>query len=370
MTNIEYAPLLKRSAAWIIDCIIISLPLAMVYAFLSVAYSGRTDLINNLEGRLELLQLKRVLLGIGVGIAWLYCTLFESSLYQATPGKRTFGLVVVNTKGNRIGFGQAALRSFVKYLISNIFGIGYLIALFTQKRQSLHDLLSGCLVISKSTKSISMYSDIGDEYENGDEIYYDTAQKEIEAGTMNSGLWAKAFQLDPTNEILRRAAYLKLRVSQLKIESLANQPPPIPLHIQFFKSNFAKRLKSLMPIWIIAAIILGIWALVYFDSYEWRSRNRRKAEKQAIAQQIIEKEKQKAAESEWTAIVKADYGGYVHVRYTVNGEARASLNHKKIAFREHTVKCFSSVDSPLESPSAALQGVENIRVYRGPYELQ
>jgi len=236
MTNIEYASFLKRSAAWIIDCIIISLPLAMVYAFLSVAYSGRTDLINNLEGRLELLQLKRVLLGIGVGIAWLYCTLFESSLYQATPGKRTFGLVVVNTKGNRIGFGQAALRSFVKYLISNIFGIGYLIALFTQKRQSLHDLLSGCLVISKSTKSISMHSDIGDEYENGDEIYYDTAQKEIEAGTMNSGLWAKAFQLDPTNEILRRAAYLKLRVSQLKNESLANQPPPIPLHIQFFKS--------------------------------------------------------------------------------------------------------------------------------------
>lgn len=143
----------KRAAAWIIDGIIISFPLAVVFAFLSASYAGRTDLINNLEGRLELLQWKRALLGIGVGLAWLYSSLFERSVYQATPGKRVLGLIVTDAEGNRIDFGRAAGRSLVKFLISNIFGIGYLISLFTGKRQALHDLASGCLVLENTTKA-------------------------------------------------------------------------------------------------------------------------------------------------------------------------------------------------------------------------
>lgn len=139
----------KRAAAWIIDIIIISFPLVVVFAFLSVSYVGRTDMMNNLEGRLELLQWKQALLWIGVGLAWLYSTLFESSFYQATPGKRALGLIVTDGEGNQIDLGRAAGRSLVKFLISNIFGIGYLIALFTEKRQALHDIAAGCLVLEK-----------------------------------------------------------------------------------------------------------------------------------------------------------------------------------------------------------------------------
>jgi uncharacterized RDD family membrane protein YckC len=46
----------------------------------------------------------------------LYFTFQESSSRQATWGKRERGLLVVNENGERLTFGQAFLRSFLKFL--------------------------------------------------------------------------------------------------------------------------------------------------------------------------------------------------------------------------------------------------------------
>jgi uncharacterized RDD family membrane protein YckC len=86
-------------------------------------------------------------------IFWIYFTLLESSAWQATLGKRTLGLYVTDAEGHRLTFGRAAGRNLAKYLSGLILGIGYLMAGFTRRKQALHDLIAGCLVLKKAPGS-------------------------------------------------------------------------------------------------------------------------------------------------------------------------------------------------------------------------
>ena len=81
-------------------------------------------------------------------ILWLYFATFESCRWQATPGKKLLGLAVCDLKGQRVTFGRASARYFGK-LLSQFFMIGYLMAGFTRRKQALHDLLAGCLVLKR-----------------------------------------------------------------------------------------------------------------------------------------------------------------------------------------------------------------------------
>jgi uncharacterized RDD family membrane protein YckC len=80
---------------------------------------------------------------------WLYYALFESSAWQATPGKRWLGLIVTDRDGRRIGFGRASARYFGKLLSGQLFALGYIIAGFTARKQALHDFIAGCLVLRR-----------------------------------------------------------------------------------------------------------------------------------------------------------------------------------------------------------------------------
>ena len=80
---------------------------------------------------------------------WVYFSLSESSRWRATLGKKALGLAVVDLEGKRISFARASGRFFAKILSSMTFLVGFLMAGFTQKKQALHDLVTGCLVIKK-----------------------------------------------------------------------------------------------------------------------------------------------------------------------------------------------------------------------------
>ncbi len=82
-------------------------------------------------------------------IQWLYYSLTESSSWQATLGKKALGLTVTDLEGRRISFGRATGRYFAKYLSTVILGIGWLMAGFTEKKQALHDMIAGTLVLRK-----------------------------------------------------------------------------------------------------------------------------------------------------------------------------------------------------------------------------
>jgi len=85
----------------------------------------------------------------GIVIGWLYEAMFLSSERQATPGKMAFGIVVTSEAGARLSFARATGRHFGKYLSSFILFIGYLIQPFTEKKQALHDLLAGTVVVRR-----------------------------------------------------------------------------------------------------------------------------------------------------------------------------------------------------------------------------
>jgi uncharacterized RDD family membrane protein YckC len=78
---------------------------------------------------------------------WLYFAGLEGSLLQATAGKMVMHLEVTDGEGRPIGFGHASLRHFAKILSSLILGVGWLMAAFTPRKQALHDLVAGTLVI-------------------------------------------------------------------------------------------------------------------------------------------------------------------------------------------------------------------------------
>jgi uncharacterized RDD family membrane protein YckC len=79
--------------------------------------------------------------------SWLYCAFAESSSWRATVGKRLLGLQVTTADGERISFGQATVRHFMKFLSFFCLTIGFLMSLWTKRRQALHDMPCDVVVI-------------------------------------------------------------------------------------------------------------------------------------------------------------------------------------------------------------------------------
>ena len=73
----------------------------------------------------------------------------ESSSKQATLGKMVLGIVVTDAGGNRISFGRALGRNLAKIISDIILFIGHFMVAFTEKKQGLHDLIAGTLVVVK-----------------------------------------------------------------------------------------------------------------------------------------------------------------------------------------------------------------------------
>ena len=80
-------------------------------------------------------------------IKWIYEAWLTSSDRQATVGKMAVGLKVTDLDGRRISFARATGRHFAKILSGMILLIGFIMAAFTERKQGLHDMLAGTLVV-------------------------------------------------------------------------------------------------------------------------------------------------------------------------------------------------------------------------------
>lgn len=93
------------------------------------------------------------MIGPGIGdvlsviMAWLYSAILESGSGQATLGKKALGLKVVNAEGQQISFGQATGRHFGKILSVIILFIGYIMMIWDDKKQTLHDKMANTYVV-------------------------------------------------------------------------------------------------------------------------------------------------------------------------------------------------------------------------------
>lgn len=85
----------------------------------------------------------------GLILGLLYRASMESSSYQGTVGKILVGIKVVGMDNNRISFGRALLRYFASYFSAFFLGAGFLFALFTKRKQALHDLLVETVVVKR-----------------------------------------------------------------------------------------------------------------------------------------------------------------------------------------------------------------------------
>ena len=81
------------------------------------------------------------------GIALYLVFFFALASRGATPGKHAFGIVVRSKAGARPTFPQAFTRAIV--LVATC-GLGLLPAAFTPRKQGLHDLAAGTLVVRRS----------------------------------------------------------------------------------------------------------------------------------------------------------------------------------------------------------------------------
>lgn len=80
---------------------------------------------------------------------WLYYTLLEASPKQATIGKFTLGLKVTDLRGKRISLWQANLRYFSRVLSLLPLLLGFILILFTRRRQALHDYVARTVVMTE-----------------------------------------------------------------------------------------------------------------------------------------------------------------------------------------------------------------------------
>jgi uncharacterized RDD family membrane protein YckC len=135
---LDYAGFWRRVGAILIDGLLLSL----VTIPLNAAFGG-----DPMDANAQGAYLTSPAYGISTVIQWLYFALMESSSKQATLGKMAIGIRVTDLEGNRIGFGRATGRYFAKILSALIIGIGFLMAAFTQRKQALHDLIAGTLVV-------------------------------------------------------------------------------------------------------------------------------------------------------------------------------------------------------------------------------
>ena len=82
--------------------------------------------------------------------SWIYFTCFESSAGGATIGKLAVGIAVTDEQGQPISYARANGRYWSKAL-SSIFCVGFLMAAFTSRKQALHDLIAGTLVVRRGS---------------------------------------------------------------------------------------------------------------------------------------------------------------------------------------------------------------------------
>ncbi len=148
-----YAGFWRRFFSFGIDVIFVSIVVTGADAVLGFILGIDVKTTGGIQAavRVEIRQVAAAFLGMMVdsAILWLYWALFESSALQATLGKMALGIQVTNLHGNPISFARATGRYFGKIISGLILCIGFMMAGWTEKKQALHDIMAGTLVVKK-----------------------------------------------------------------------------------------------------------------------------------------------------------------------------------------------------------------------------
>ncbi|MFC0270693.1 RDD family protein [Metabacillus herbersteinensis] len=154
-----------RFLAYLLDSLFIGIPLNVLVVVLMFLIFGTSEsmemLLYSETAETELTDaqaaefLGRIVLFVGltfiIGFAGAiaYYAGMHSSKWQATLGKKILGIKVTDLNGNRISFWRALGRLMSMQFLSGILMIGFIITFFTEKKQSLHDLIASTIVVKE-----------------------------------------------------------------------------------------------------------------------------------------------------------------------------------------------------------------------------
>lgn len=149
--EIVYAGFWKRVAAYFIDSLIVgivggvvAMVIGMVLGIGMAGIGGGSDAMG--AGFIAIQLLTNL---VSIGLAAAYYAGFHASSGKATLGKMAVGIKVVRSNGERITIARGIGRYFAAMLSGLILCIGYLMAAFTERKQSLHDMICDTLVVDK-----------------------------------------------------------------------------------------------------------------------------------------------------------------------------------------------------------------------------
>lgn len=132
----DYGGFWRRVLALVVDSLILWLPSLALAFCLGVWF--RSDFSLNQSRGIQAMA--------AYGAAAVYSVYFWASRWHATPGKRLVGLIVVADDGSLLGVGRSAWR-LVGQVVSGLVIVGPLLVIGSERRQALHDLLAGTVVV-------------------------------------------------------------------------------------------------------------------------------------------------------------------------------------------------------------------------------
>jgi uncharacterized RDD family membrane protein YckC len=161
---LRYAGYWLRALAAILDLIFLAIPLSVFVSFLAVAKGTplaywklhadeSPSAVRAAFGGPSIL----LILCFFVLLSWLYFAILESSIWQGTIGKKILGLSVADLQDKRIPFARATVRFAAGRLLLHVPSVGLLYffvdcicAGLTPRKQAIHDMVAGCLVLRRS----------------------------------------------------------------------------------------------------------------------------------------------------------------------------------------------------------------------------
>ncbi|MFX1561760.1 MAG: RDD family protein [Promethearchaeota archaeon] len=140
-----YAGFWKRFLAWIIDSLILFVPLSIINIVL--LWTWPWMILYPWDPMYWVYWI--ITTGTSYFVVWFYFSAFESSGYQGTPGKMACNIIVTDIDGRRISFARAFARNLSKMFSDITLLIGYLLIALTERKQGLHDMIAGTLVVNR-----------------------------------------------------------------------------------------------------------------------------------------------------------------------------------------------------------------------------
>ena len=139
--NNDYSSALRRLGAWFIDAIIVGSALSIIFIWSNHGPGMFYSIGNILDDGHHVNSFVKFI------VALLYFAYMESSKHQATLGKIAMGIKVVDHNNQRLEFSKALLRNLSKLLSAFILCIGYIMIIFDERKQGLHDKIADTFVV-------------------------------------------------------------------------------------------------------------------------------------------------------------------------------------------------------------------------------